>query len=98
MNIIWQYACEELWITALSFKAYVLNIFKNISHWKFFLDILVLIPDLENVQSPRFFKMHEVYLYIYTLFDLTCYLLIDLQHQLITIIINPEFVEALFTP
>lgn len=35
----------------------------------------------------------------WTQFNLTCYLLINLQHQLITIIIiiNPEFVEALFT-
>lgn len=69
--------------------------------WTFLKTFLIENPSLKFLYQYRAVSKilwNAWNIYIYTLFDLTCYLLIDLQHQLITVIINPEFVEALFTP
>lgn len=92
------YACEEFWIVALSLhlRYQVLLIFKKYESVKMKVKGWCFVY-YHCIKRKR--SLQDSWNAWWTQFNLTCYLLINLQHQLITIIIiiNPEFVEALFT-
>lgn len=97
------YACEEFWIVALSLhlRYQVLLIFEKIC-WIEYESVKMTVKGGCFVYYHcvnRKCSLQDSWNAWWTQFNLTCYLLINLQHQLITIIIiiNPEFVEALFT-